>query len=73
MSYEQRYKNAKKRLLQDPIICEKNRVLFARFFEYHDSGWKFTSEGSYTNASKGKVSSNSVIRRLGSLSRTLLR
>ena len=34
MTHKQRYANAKKRLLQEPTICDKNRALFARFFEY---------------------------------------
>jgi hypothetical protein len=36
MRYEQRYKKAKKRLLEDPAICDENKALFARFFEYQE-------------------------------------
>ncbi len=36
MTFEQRYKKAKKKLLQDPAICEPNRALFAEFLEYQE-------------------------------------
>ncbi len=36
MGFEQRYKKAKKKLLQDPAICEPNRALFAEFLEYQE-------------------------------------
>lgn len=36
MTYQQRYHETKKRLLQDPEIPEQNRGLFARFFEFQE-------------------------------------
>ena len=36
MTHQQRYANAKKRLLEDSAICKENKTLFARFFEYQE-------------------------------------
>lgn len=36
MEHQHRFEMAKKRLLEDPAICVKNRTLFAKFFEYQE-------------------------------------
>ncbi len=36
MTHKTQYKNAKEKLLKDPAICERNRRIFERFFEYQE-------------------------------------